>query len=1060
MAEFELAFTLLEEATRLDTDNPANVAGVIEKYQLALNEFSGILDGSSDTLDSNITRLIGENINKYNERVQELYRQLPVASAEAKLVDDDVAQCRMEKDGEELHIPIASLVVEEDWEIMAEAEAKDDPDDRSERGSSVNADAKELQRRHEQRQEQRRLGSAASTALTAALTMDEQLCDKIGEDDSNISSTLKEEAKAVTNAYLEAAQLYLESLKCMESSAKENNLAAGRSLVAVKNRVEEVLDRVEQLKAGKLVGVDRKRSESSASFSSSPTRSSSSRPPSLTKEEIEVLKISSRIGSKTFMPFVDTDVNARAFTTLGEQEYEDVDGLLKLSDSQKRHFYKWARPSEIAQRQRKHVCMYHTISPYTIKQTLVTDCSFIASLCIAASYERRFRKRLVTAIIYPQNKKGTPIYNECGKYIVKLWLNGVARRVIIDDRLPVDRNFNLICSHTTNNTHLELWVSLLEKAFLKLTGAMSYAFPGSNSGIDLYSLTGWVPERLYFGDGKKGKNRGMEDHETSPERIFQRLNSAFSFGDCLTTASVSDQIGTAEAEGVGLVTQHAYGILDVREVSSGRFIFMKNPWSSKGWKGRFSPHDGSWTEKIGRELGYDYVKARQCTDTGLFWICWDDFKAYFTSVHLNWNPSLFKYKYTTHGYWDKSMGPANDKFCVDENPQYVLIPSEESIQKKATFYILLTRHVDVSEQRGDESNDFLTTFVYANGGRRVIYPHEKVVVNGIFSSNPHVLIRLDASSRHKVLNLVLRQYKKERSITYSLSVYCTSNFSFGPLKDNGVNKFKLTGGWNPSGGTSGRSGMFYQNPQYRVEVGGSKPIEMSAVLKTNPQLSVSLSFVKGGRRVDYIGRDNEVLSSGDYRGAVALCRGKLQPGTYTMIASTWNAGETGGFVINFEGAMKIAEIKQESEMMPHTYKWNARWTHETGVGCANYNRYTENLRIEFEVGSAGEIFGRLAVVGGGGRGIAINASIFELKGGFLDPSASSVGKSCGLVSSSNDGIYKSASGGVTFHFRVKPNVRYACVVSTFEPESGVDFRLDMHSNVKLASVKGGLKKIK
>ncbi|GMH86802.1 hypothetical protein TL16_g10658 [Triparma laevis f. inornata] len=987
--------------------------------------------------------MIQENIQKYNARVEELYQQLPVACAEAKLVDDDVQECRIEKD-DSVPLAIANLVVEEDWEVMAEA--KDDDPDGSERGSSISgdADAKELQRRHKQRQEQRRLGNLASTALTEALTQDEQLCQKVGEDDSNPSNALKEEVKDVSNAYLEAAQLYLESLKVMESSAKDNNLAAGRSnnLVAVKNRVEEVLDRVEQLKAGKLVS------------------SNNNDKKSLTKEEIEVLKISSRIGTKTFMPFVDSDVNARAFTTLGEQEYEDPDGLLKLSDSQKRHFHKWARPSEIAQRQRKHACMYHTISPYTIKQTLVTDCSFIASLCIAASYERRFRKRLVTAIIYPQNKKGTPLYNECGKYVVKLWLNGVARRVIIDDRLPVDRNYNLICSHTTNNTHLELWVSLLEKAFLKLTGAMSYAFPGSNSGIDLYSLTGWIPERLYFGDGKTGKSRGMEEHETPPERIFQRLNSAFSFGDCLTTASVSEQIGEAEAESVGLVTQHAYGILDVKEVSSGRFIFMKNPWSSKGWKGRFSPHDGNWAEKIGRELGYDYEKARTCADTGLFWICWDDFKKYFTSVHLNWNPALFKYKYTTHGYWDKNAGPNNDKFCVDENPQYILIPSEESIQRKATFYILLTRHVDLNEQRGNESNDFLTTFVYNNNGRRVIYPHENVVVNGIFSSNPHVLIRLDASNRQKVLNLILRQYKKQRSITYSLSVYCTSNFSFGTLQDKGVNKFKLTGGWNPSGGTSGRSGMFFQNPQYRVEVSGNKPIEMSATLKTNPQLSVNLSFVKGGKRVDYITKDNEVVSSGDYRGAVAAARGKLQPGVYTMIASTWNAGETVQFVINFEGALKIAEIKQEKDMMPHSYTWAGRWTHETGVGCANYGRYAENMRIEFEVGSAGEIFGRLGVVGSRSRGIAINASVFEMRDGMLDSRASSVGKTCGLVGSSNEGIYKNASGGVTFHLRVKPNARYACVVSTFEPETGVDFVLDLHSNVKLASVVGGLKKVK
>lgn len=199
----------------------------------------------------------------------------------------------------------------------------------------------------------------------------------------------------------------------------------------------------------------------------------------LTADEISVLIKSSTIASGLFLPWADDDA-AKLLVGGSSSLFTDPDGPLALSPQQKKRFHKWARPSEIVLlRQRTGLVktssppvMVKAITPYSIRQQYVTDCSFIASLCICASFERRFQKRLVTSILYPRSSQtGLPVYNPAGKYMVKLWLNGVARQVIVDDLLPIDKYGNLLCSHTSNgtsNTTLELWVTIIEKAYMKL----------------------------------------------------------------------------------------------------------------------------------------------------------------------------------------------------------------------------------------------------------------------------------------------------------------------------------------------------------------------------------------------------------------------------------------------------------------------------------------------------------------------------------------------------------------------------------------------------------------
>ena len=103
---------------------------------------------------------------------------------------------------------------------------------------------------------------------------------------------------------------------------------------------------------------------------------------------------------------------------------------------------------------------------------------------------------------------------------------------------------------------------------MKLCGG--YNFHGSNSGVDLFCLTGWIPESIKCPEEK--------DFELKVEEVF----NSHSRGHCLITASPTLALTEEQAEDVGLYTGHAYAVLRAIQASNGkRLVQLKNPWASK-----------------------------------------------------------------------------------------------------------------------------------------------------------------------------------------------------------------------------------------------------------------------------------------------------------------------------------------------------------------------------------------------------------------------------------------------------------------------------------------------
>ncbi|KAL5962415.1 Calpain-7 [Taenia solium] len=699
-----------------------------------------------------------------------------------------------------------------------------------------------------------------------------------------------ERAKCLLNEALEADEqgnavdalsLYSQAIEVLLKVRNEANDQTFREKVG--RLAKQALDRAEALKAAarspslsKTLGArkscDRSRSGEGGNY---------------TREELRVLRKTSTINGREYLPFLDAIDSRERFAFA--QPFTDQHGLIALSSKQRSGFVKWVRPSDFL----NDPTMIIAVSCFPIRQTCVTDCSFVASMAVAAQYERKFKKRLITNIIYPQKRNGEPVYNPCGKYMVKLHLNGVPRKIIIDDQLPMGYHDELLCSFSTNKN--ELWVSLLEKAYMKVMGG--YDFPGSNSNIDLHALTGWIPERISI------KSSGTNEFDA--DREFRRLEQRFHRGHCLVT--VATGLLTPEVEQLsGLVPTHAYALLDMRRVNDTKLLLLKNPWSRTRWKGNFSDLDTKhWTPEMQRELDYDLNSARY-VDNGVFWIDYKSLLYFFDVFYINWNPELFPYTTCVHSEWSASEGPKKDVYSFANNPQYNL---EVQAKSQAPVWVLLTRHI-TNKNDFAHNNEFIGLVVYKDiQSRKVYHPNDPVPLkDSVRINSPHCLIQLVQEPGTVTYTLVVSQYEKNVTIQYTLRAYSTAPMRFNPIIDPYTTTKTMNGEWkgDTAAGCQNYTN-FDKNPTYSL-VWPNNEADNQVLVEVRGPRDFAIGFTLDVVSLTNSSPLNSVrsFSTGNYRRGYAMLElAGLSGGRYKITLATFEPHQEGPFILSVKSTRPL-----------------------------------------------------------------------------------------------------------------------------------------------------------
>ncbi|KAI0774825.1 hypothetical protein BD413DRAFT_603407 [Trametes elegans] len=648
--------------------------------------------------------------------------------------------------------------------------------------------------------------------------------------------------------------------------------------------------------------------------------------------------------------------------------------------------------------------------PQDITQKIVSDCSVCGSIAVCVDHQRRFGSKMIVEAVHPKGDHGAPTRSDSGEYHLRLLYNGCRRRVSIDDKLPTHPDGTLLCMST--GAKKVLWPSLVEKAYMKLTGG--YDFLGS-------ALAGWIPEHV-----------DMRSSDFQAEKSWMRIAEGYQSGHCVLTLGTGERVLDTGLP-LRLLPAHCYAVIGVHDDGDDRRLTIFDPWVRP-------THD-------------DSQDGARMSHGGVHEVSWDTVCNHFDGIYFSWSPELFRHQLTFHGCLLLLFclcSYAHTHLMSASHFQGQLRLQTSGAEQSVSVWLQLTRHVR-SHRSGSSGAEYISLSAQGGGGEGLTANRDVLSTEGQYTNAPHVLVRTTIST-DELLTFVASYEGEREDVGFTITAYTNAPATWVHAPARAPYSKDLEGAFTQkSAGGNHTYPSYYLNPQYHLrvlpraerEVRDAKTA-LTVTLRGDRHIPMNVTLAwSQGERVNELGHNDLALSSGPYSYGYALASGRVPPGDYTLIVSAFEPRHVGKFALRVQSSdqFELTPVPHEGAGMFSKVVRGA-WTDGTAGGGPSFGSYATNPAYEIHVPTASQLQFRLRLAQPR-PSASLNLTIFPAPLG----SAKGTGAGAGTHVATS-GPYSDATAGAVVPQTAFPAGRYLAVPSTYSPGVRAEFVLVLYSSAR------------